>query len=54
MEAALAVPICLMILTFLLSTLVMVQSEIRMKAAADKTASELSLILPVVFSLLDE
>ncbi len=54
LEAALTVPICLAILIFLMSTLMAIQSEVRLKAAADKTAAEISLVLPVIFSLMDE
>ncbi len=54
LEAALTVPVLLVILLFMVSMLLSVQAEMRLKTAVDRTAAEISLLPPVIFSLIDE
>ncbi len=54
LEAALAVPPLLLILLFLISMCLSVQAEMRLKTALDRTAAEISLLPPIIFSLIDE
>lgn len=54
LEAALVVPVFLVILLFLVSTILSVRAEMRLKTAADRTAAEIALLPPIIFSLIDE
>ncbi|NLC85170.1 MAG: hypothetical protein GX749_08860 [Ruminococcaceae bacterium] len=54
LEAALAVPPLLLTLLFLISMCLSVQAEMRFKTALDRTAAEISLLPPIIFSLIDE
>ncbi len=54
LEAALALPPLLLTVLFLISMCMSVQAEMRLKTALDRTAAEISLLPPLVFSLVDE
>jgi len=54
LEAALTVPLFLLVLLFLVSAIQTSRAEIRLRTAADRTAAEIALLPPVVFSLIDE
>ena len=54
LEAALTVPLFLVVLLTLVSAIISIQAEMRLKTAADRTAAEISLLPPIIFSLIDE
>lgn len=54
LEAALSVPVLLVTLLFLIAMLLSVEAEMRLKTAVDRTAAEIALLPPIIFSLIDE
>jgi hypothetical protein len=54
LEAALTVPLFLTLLLFMISAILSVRAEMRLKTAADRTAAEIALLPPIIFNLIDE
>lgn len=54
LEAALTVPLFLVVLLFLVSAIQTARAEVRLRIAADRTAAEIALLPPVIFSLIEE
>lgn len=54
LEAALTVPLFLVVLLFLVSAIQTTRAEVRLRVAADRTAAEIAMLPPIIFSLIEE
>lgn len=54
LEAALTVPLFLVVMLFLVSAVQTARAEVRLRIAADRTAAEIAMLPPIIFSLIEE